>query len=508
MSRNDNQRIAENAIFLYFRMMLIMFVSLYTSRVTLEVLGVDDFGIYQTVGGVVTLLSFISNALGAGTSRFITFEMGKKDSKLDELFSTVRIAHIILGICIVAVAEVLGIWFINNKLVIPAERMSAAIFAFHLSVITTFFKITQVPYNAIIIAYERMNIYASVSILEAALNLGIVYALQIINYDKLEVYSVLFALVTVIIMIIYRVYCRKAFNEIKGRLRFEKNMFKAVLSFSSWSLLTSSAASIANQGVTIVTNMFFSPAVVTVRTLALRVSSALNQFITSFRTAVNPQIVKKYAANDIDGSKKLSIESTKCTFYLIFLIVLPIYLLVEPVLHIWLGKVPEGAVVFVEIALIQSLFQSFDTSLYAPIYAKGQIKENAIISPLCDFLQLPIIFILFKLGSEPIVLAWVELLACIVLGVVIKPVLVHRIVNFSYGEVYAAILRCFVVAGIAAVAPYWTSKNININSILGFLVVLMVSLISVSITVWIIGVDKNTKLMLFKWVRNRNGNGK
>ena len=297
---NNNQRIAKNTVFLYFRMLLIMLVNLYASRVTLKVLGVDDFGIYQTVGGVVTFLAFLSNALGSGTSRFITFEMGKENPKLKELFSTVRIAHIILAIFIVIIGEIVGVWAIYNKLVIPLDRMEAAVFAFHLSMIATFFQITQVPYNATIIAYEKMNVYAYASVFEAVGKLVIVYLLNLLVFDKLEVYSVLMCIVTVSVMMIYRVYCRKNFDEARSKLIFNKEMFKGVASFSGWNLLTSSAASLANQGVTIVTNMFFSPAVVTVRSLALKINSILNQFVGSFRTAVNPQIVKKYAAGDYE----------------------------------------------------------------------------------------------------------------------------------------------------------------------------------------------------------------
>ena len=289
---SNNQRIIKNTAYLYFRMLLIMAVNLYASRVTLKVLGVDDFGIYQTVGGVVTFLAFLSNALGSGTSRFITFEMGKDDPNLKELFSTVRIAHIILAIFIVFIGESVGIWTIYNRLVIPSDRLHAAVFAFHFSMVATFFQITQVPYNATIIAYERMNVYAYASIFEAVGKLMIVYLLNMLAFDKLEVYSVLMCIVTVAVMLIYRVYCRLNFAETKAKLSFNKEIFKGVASFSGWNLLTSSAASLANQGVTIVTNMFFSPSVVTVRSLALKINNILNQFVGSFRTAVNPQIVK------------------------------------------------------------------------------------------------------------------------------------------------------------------------------------------------------------------------
>lgn len=505
MSKVDNQRIAKNTIFLYFRMMLIMFVTLYTSRVTLKVLGIDNYGIYQTVGGVVTFLSFLSNALGSGTSRFITFEMGKEKPRLGALFSTVRIAHIILGIIIVIVGEIVGLWFIQYKLVIPANRLAAATFAFHFSMIATFFQITQVPYNATIIAYERMNVYAYVSIAEALLKLGIVYVLQLMTFDKLEVYAVLTCFITVFVMIAYRVYCRKNFIELKSKLTFNKDMFNEVASFSGWNLLTSSAASFANQGVTIVTNMFFSPAVVTVRSLALRINNIINQFIGNFRTAVNPQIVKKYAAEDYEGSKKLALASTKYTYYLMLIIVLPLLLLVEPALKIWLGETPDGLIPFVQLALVQGLFQAFDTSLYVPIYAKGQIKENAIISPLFDFIQLPVVYILFKMGFPAITLAWVEALACIALGVFIKPILVHYIAKYDIKEIYMMIANCFVVTIVSSIFPIFLCKFFSVNTVLGFIIILAASLFSIAFFVWFMGIDKYMKDMLIEWVKSKVG---
>jgi len=503
MANANNQRIAKNTIFLYFRMMLIMVVNLYASRVTLKVLGVDDYGIYQTVGGVVTFLAFLSNALGSGTSRFITYEMGKENSRLRELFSTVRIAHIILAIFIVIAGEAIGLWAIYNKLVIPSDRMDAAVFAFHFSMIATFFQITQVPYNATIIAYERMNVYAYVSIIEALGKLGIVYLLNVLFFDKLEVYSVLMCLVTVGIMLIYRVYCRVNFEEVKAKLVFNKELFKGVASFSGWNLLTSSAASLANQGVTIVTNMFFSPAIVTVRSLALKINSILNQFVGSFRTAVNPQIVKKYAAEDYEGAKKLALVSTKYTYYLMIIIVLPLFLLCEPALKIWLSDVPNGLVLFTRISLIQGLFQAFDTSLYTPIYAKGRIKENAIISPLFDALQLPIVYILFKMGAPAVALAWVELFACVILGIVIKPILVHMIVHYEYREIMAMIGQCGFVTIIACIVPVIVSSLLNPNALVGFLGIGFTCMISLGIVIWFIGLDKYMKNMLIGWIKDK-----
>ena len=502
MSVEINKRIAKNTMFLYFGMILVMAVTLYTSRVTLKILGVDDFGIYQIVGGTVTFLAFLSNALGSGSSRFITFEMGKEKPRLSALFATVRIAHIVLGVVIVVLGEIIGLWFIYNKLVIPKERLSAAAAAFHFSMLATFFQITQVPYNATIIAHEKMNIYAYISVLEAVLKLAIVYVLLFFYHDKLELYAALMCATTVAIMIFYRLYCRKSFDEVRNSFIFDKDMFKGIASFSGWNLLTSSAASLANQGVTVVTNMFYNPAVVTTRSLAFRINDIINQFIGNYRTAINPQIIKKYAAKDYEGSNKLALVSVKYTYFLMLIIVVPLMALTEPLLGLWLEDVPDGLIEFVRLALIQGLFQAIDTSLYVPIYAKGRIKENAIISPLFDSLQLPVVYILFKKGFPPVTLAWVGLIAYMLLAVVIKPILVHVIAEYNYKNIMLVIGKCCVVTILSGIIPFVLFILFDVNSIKGFSVVFIASILYTGIIIWIFGIEREMKQIITTWTKN------
>lgn len=503
MGNNNNRQIAKNTIFLYFRMLLLMVISLYTSRVTLRILGVDDFGIYQSVCGVVTFLAFLNNALSSGTSRFITFEMGKEDPQLNILFSTVRIAHVVLGVAVLLVGEIVGLWFINNKLIIPPERLNAAIFAFHFSMITSFFQITQVPYNAIIIAYEKMNAYAYISIIEAIFKLVTVFLLNVFIFDKLEVYATLLCIVQVTIIILYRFYCRIKFKEIKSKFIFDKKIFLSILSFSGWSLIGSSAASFANQGVTIVTNMFFAPAVITVRSIALRIMGIVNQFTGNFRMAINPQIIKKYAAQDYEGSKHLLLDSTKFTYYLAILVVIPLFFLAEPLLKLWLVDVPDGTILFMKISLLQVPFQVLDGCLYIAFYAKGRIKENAIISPLLDFIQLPVVYVLFKLGFPPITLVWVETFACVTLGIIVKPLLVYFLVDYSFKETYSIILRCFIVTVLAIILPLCLLLKFDENTLLGFLIILFACLFSVIVFVWFVGIDRQLRQKIIEWIRNK-----
>ena len=396
---SSNKTIVKNTVFLYFRMMLTMIISLYTSRVILQVLGIDDYGIYQAVGGIVGFLSFVNNALSTGSSRFITFGLGIGDQqKLKNIFSTTLTSHIILAIVIIILAETIGLWFLHNKLVIAPERLAAAEFAFHLSIVTAFFSLTQVPYSACIIAHEKMGVFAYVSIIESTLRLLIVYLLTIGEFDKLKLYAILLCLIQVGLILFYRFYCIRHFDETKFRLFFDKTLFKEIAGFSGWSLFASTSMALNGQGILVLLNMFFSPSVVAARAISLQVNSAANQFVANFQIAANPQIVKKYAAKDYDGSKMLLLQTTKFSFYLMLLLSLPICLGAKQLLSIWLETVPEYTVIFLQLVIIQSLFCVFDTSFYRALYAKGRLRENALISPTLVFLQFPIIYLLFKFG--------------------------------------------------------------------------------------------------------------
>lgn len=506
-SESSNKTIAKNTIFLYFRMMFTMVVSLFTSRVILQVLGVEDYGIYQTVGGVVGFLSFVKNALATGSSRFLTFEMGtgNKD-KLKRTFSSILTAHILLAFIIVFVAETAGLWFVYNKLVIPAERMDAAVFAYHLSILAAFFQITQVPYNSCIISHEKMGIYAYVSIAEVTLKLAIVYVLYIGNWDKLMLYSSLLCAINVGLIIFYRYYCTKHFDEAHYKPMWDKEIMRGVLSYSGWNLFANTAIALNTQGAIVLLNMFFSPAVVAARAIAGQVNMAANHFISNFRTAANPQIVKRYAAGDFEGSKRLLLSSTKFSFYLMLILSLPICLVASPLLHIWLAEVPEYSVEFLQIIVVVSLFSVFDVSFYTALYAKGQIKENAMISPTMGFLQFPIVYIMFRMGSSPLAIAWAALVVNMLLGLVIKPILIIKIVNYTWNDILKVFKPCFYVSLVSSIFPvvlYMFKETLLPNMIVQFFVLAGVSILSVAVTVWIIGLDRDMKSKLVSIIRNK-----
>lgn len=489
--------IAKNTLFLYFRMMLIMFVSLYTSRVILQTLGIEDFGLYQAVGGVVALLSFVNSALAAGSSRFLTFALGQNElNNLKKTFSSILIVHILLALAIVLIAETFGLWFVHNKLNIPLARMDATIFAFHFTVISVFFTITQVPYNASIISHEKMAAFAYISIIEVLLKLAVAYGLLIGSFDKLKLYAVLLCVVQVGIAFFYRIYCLKNFAECRCMFVFDKNLVKNVMKFVSWNLLTNTASALVLHGATILTNMFFNPGVVTARAVANQVNSAATQFIGNFRQASSPQIIKRFAAGDFDGSKHLLIGSTKISFYMMLVLCLPILFTADTLLKLWLGVVPEYSVTFLRFAIVTSLFIVFGSSFFIPLSANGRLKDNAISIAIAHTILIVVVYLLFKSGHSPIVLAWALFVEEFFLCMVIKPYLLVKIVGYKWSDLWMIFVPCIRVSLIAVPIPLAVFVYLQTNAFneyVRFAIMVPLSVFSVGLSVWFAGMTPEMK---------------
>ena len=489
--QSNNKTIAKNTLFLYFRMMFTMVISLFTSRIILQKLGVDDYGIYQAVGGVVGFLSFINGALSTGSSRFLTYALGEGNvEKLKRTFSTTLNIHILIAILIVIVAETVGLWFLYNKMVIAPDRLSAAVYTYHLSISTAVFTLTQVPYNATIVAHEKMSIYAYMSIFEVSAKLLICYLLTIGGFDRLMMYATLLLGVQVGVMCFYRFYCTRHFEEARFSFSFDKKIFKEIAGFSGWSMFANASIALNSQGVLILLNMFFTPAVVAARAISLQVNMAANQFVSNFRQAANPQIVKKYAAGDYEGSKHLLLESTKYSYYMMYLIALPVCLLAYPLLKLWLGVVPDYTVPFLQLVIVQSLFQVFDTSFYTALYAKGRLRENALTSPTLGFMIFPVTYVLFKLGYSPLVLSWTSLVVYAILGIIVKPWLIIKIVDYKCSEIWSVYRSCLVVTLVSLPIPIIIYRLLDTSGLLNFIIVGFVCLLSIGITVYFFGIDK------------------
>ena len=494
-------------MFLYFRMMITMIISLYTSRVILQVLGVDDYGIYQSVGGIVGFLSFLNSALSTGSSRFITYGLGEGNlEKLKKIFSTTLTGHVILAIVIVIIAETAGPWFLHHKLVIPEDRMQAAEWVLHFSVITIFFTLTQVPYNACIIAHEKMKIYAYVSIIDAVCKLLIVYALLIGTIDKLFLYALLQCALQLFILVFYRIYCTKGFLEVSFRLGIDKTILKDIIGFSGWSLFANSAIALNNHGILLLLNMFFTPAIVAARSVSMQVEMAAYHFMTNFQTATVPQIVKRYAQKDFEGSKALLLDMTKYSFFLMLLLAVPIFFSAEQLLSLWLKTVPPYTVIFLRIIIAQSLFQVFDTSFYKALYAKGQLRENALLSPTCLFINFVIVYILFKVGCSPVALSWSTMICYAVIGLLVKPILLIKVVDYKWADIISVLwpcLRVFVVSLILPISVRLFIKNLHLSQIGIFAIVVVASMLSVVCVVWFLGLTSDVRLKLLKVVKGK-----
>ena len=349
---STNKRIAKNALLLYFRMLFMMLVSLYTSRVVLATLGVEDFGIYNVVGGVITMFSFFNGAMSSSTQRYITFELGRGDfDQLQKVFQTSVNIHLLVALLILFLGETIGLWFFYEKMVIPASRMTAAFWVYQFSIITMMVMIVSVPYNAAIIAHEKMSIFAYISILEVLLKLGIVYLLYLTRSDKLIMYAALLCATQLLIRIVYGHYCSCHFKEVRYYWGWDLKLFKEMLYFGGWNLWGGFATVLFSQGINILLNMFFGPFVNAARGIAVQVQGAVTQFSTNFQTALNPQITKSYALGDFTYMHSLIFRSSKFTFLLLAVISFPILLETEMILQLWLNMVPAYTVVFVRLML-------------------------------------------------------------------------------------------------------------------------------------------------------------
>lgn len=372
-----------------------------------------------------------------------------------------------------------------------------------MSILTAILTITQVPYNASIVSHERMSIYAYMSIYEVSAKLLVCYMLSIGGYDKLILYATLLLLVQASVMIFYRLYCKRHFQEARFSLTFDKKIFKEIAGFSGWSMFANGAIALNNQGILILLNMFFSPAVVAARAISLQVNMAANQFVSNFRQAANPQIVKKYAAGDYEGSKHLLLESTKYSYYMMLFLSLPICILAYPILKLWLGIVPDYTVPFLQIVIIQSLFQIFDVGFYMALYAKGQLKENALLSPTLGFIMFPVVYILFKLGFSPLALSWSSLILYIILGCVVKPILIIRIADYTWANVWSVYKPCIIVTLVCIPLPLALSNVVDCNEILNFILVVITSVLSVAISVYILGISPSVRYKMRTYIVKR-----
>lgn len=398
----NNKRIAKNSLFLYVRMLLNMGIGLYTSRVVLNTLGIEDFGVYSIVGGVVSMFGFLNSAMSSATQRYLSFEIGKKDiSKLSKTFSISLSIHILIGIIVLILAETVGLWFVNNRLNVPLDRMSEVNWVYQFSILTFLFGIIQVPYNALIIAHERMNVYAYISIFEVLSKLFVVYILVILDYDKLKLYAVLLFIVSFLIRMIEKYYCKTKFPESKYNFVYDKMFFKEMLNYAGWNLFGNFAAIARGQGNNILLNIFYGPVLNAAYGITLQLQGAVLSFMNSFQTAINPQIIKSYASDNKDDAIRLIMQSSKFSFFLMSIFVFPILFNTKYVMELWLKNIPDYTILFVQLSLIGVLIDTISGSLMTGIQATGKIKGYQSVVGTLVFLNLPFSYLGIVLWNIP-----------------------------------------------------------------------------------------------------------
>lgn len=503
-SSMNNKRIAKNTLLLYLRMLLTMGVSLYTSRIVLNALGVEDFGIYNVVGGVVAMFSMLSGSLSAATSRFLTFELGRKDLlKLKKVFSTSVTIHIVLAFIIVLLAESIGVWFLNHKMNIPVDRLTAANWVLQCSIFTFAINLISIPYNASIIAHEKMNAFAYISILQSVLKLAVVYLLLVINHDKLIIYALLLAAVALVIRLIYTIYCKKHFEECHYCFVYDKAMMKEISSFAGWNMIGASSAILRGEGTNILINIFSGSAVNAARGISFQVNNAVSQFVQSFMTAVNPQITKSYASGDHKYMMTLVFQGARFSFYLLLFLSLPILIKTDYILTLWLKVVPDHTILFVRLILVFSIIESLSNPLVTAMLATGNIRKYQIIVGGFQMMNFPVSWLLLKLGFFPEITIIVFIffsLCCLTSRLVLLKRMIHLQVKNYIKKV---LLNVFLVSIVAIIIPTYIAHITN-DTFTGFMFTSLSAVCITLLVIYFIGLKSKERAFVLNKVKNIN----
>ncbi|WP_321290633.1 oligosaccharide flippase family protein [uncultured Sunxiuqinia sp.] len=489
MSSDNNKRIAKNTLLLYFRMFLTMGISLYTSRIVLNTLGIEDFGIYNVVGGIVMMFSFLNTSMASATQRFLSFELGRNDLKeLKRVFAMSLNIHATIAVVIFIVAETAGLWFLNNRMSIPLNRLLAANWVYQFSIFAFVVTIMSVPYNALIISHERMNIFAMVSIAEVTLKLIIVIVLQRLNADKLKLYAILVFFVALFIRLIYGIYCRRNLKGSKYYFFWDKQLYKRLISYAGWNLWGNAAAVTYSQGVNILLNLFFGPSINAARGIAFQVKNAVNGFVSNFQMALNPQIVKSYAEKDLLYMHQLIFQGARYSFFLLFILSLPVIIEADTILLLWLKIVPDYTVLFCRLILINALIDSISGPLMTAAQASGKIKVYQGVVGGLLLLILPMSYTFLAWGYPPQITLIISIsVSIIALGA--RLLIISPLVKLSIRSFFKQITRILIVVFSSVILPILLKYSIE-DMFLRLLVVCVASTVSVLSAIYFLGLRK------------------
>lgn len=498
----NSKRIAKNTLVLYVRMLFMMLVSLYTSRVVLDALGESDYGIYNVVGGIVPMFSVLTGVLSGAISRFITYELGSGNQKqLTRIFSTSVNIQFIMALAAFVLCEVVGVWFLNEKMNIPAERMEAAYFVLQCSIVSFMITLISVPYNALIVAHERMSAFAYISILEVLLKLLIAYLVYVSPIDTLKLYALLLLAVSLLVRVIYGFYCGKHFSEAKYHFIIDRFLLKRMFCFAGWNLFGNIAFMLNTQGVNMLVNVFFGVATNAAQAIASQVNHAVTQFVTNFTTALNPQITKSYAAGNLEYLYKLICRGTKYSFFIMYLLMVPIILEADTILGVWLKEVPADTGVFVRLVLVSSLAVTLGNSMYTAIMATGNIRRYQIVVTAVGCLVFPLTWIAFSIGCPAYTSYLVFALIYFSLNI-IRISTLKRLMDFPVRYFYCSVL--IRIGGCAVLSFILPSIFIFLMqaSFYRFLLVCIVSLPWSLFIIYYVGLEKNEQIFFRTKIKN------
>lgn len=499
----NNKRIAKNTLLLFIRMLFSMAVSLYTTRAILKILGITDFGIYNVVGGVIVFFGFLNQTMSTTTSRFITTELGKNNAEsLHKVFCMSMNFHLAIALLTLIVGETVGLWFVTHQLVIPSERLHAALWLYHATVLSTCVGMLNVPYNAAIIAHECMGAFAYISTLQVFIKLIIVLALPYFQADRLIMFSVLTVLTTLIIQLIYWQYSYRKFKETHFKWLWDRNIWKEMSGFASWNITGDLAFMCNTQGLNILLNMFFGPVVNAARGVTVQVESIMLQFIGNFQTAISPQITKSYAAGETERMRQLVLKASKFCFYLMMLIAIPAFLEIEYILKLWLHKVPAHTVAFAKLTIIMVAFDCLSRPLHLAIFATGTVRKYQMLQSGIYLTFLPISYILLKYVHiiPELILGLLVMFKIILLTVRIERVgkLIQLPINRYIKDVVTPSLLCFA---LSIVIPLYIIV-IYPPSFIRIISTCIISLLGTGSIIYTIGLQYNEKEVINKCIKN------
>lgn len=497
MSENskNNKRLTKNTFVLYLRMLFTMVLQLYTSRFVLQALGVEDYGIYNVVGGVVTMLNFINMSLSNANARFIAVELGAgNQNTIKKLFSCIITIHYLFAVIILFLAETVGLWFVMNKLVIPESRMTAALWVYQGSVLSSIIMIISSPYNGLIIAHEKMSVFAAISIFDAVAKFLVALFIFISPFDRLIVYAVLHVLIQIIVRMIYTFYCKRKFEECKYKLLWSGDVSGQVLSFAGWTLTGNLAVMGYTQGLNILLNMFFGAVVNAARGVSVQVQAAARMFFAGFQTAINPQILKSYAQKDFNRMHKLVIMSSRFSYYLMLLVTIPLCMHTQYIMELWLGTVPKYTAEFVQIMLVVGLLNTLQNPTMTALHATGNIKTIQVVESTLLLTVVPVSYLCLKLlHASPVFVFYVYFIIEFITQFV-RVFMIYPRVNIPIKDYFVKILLPIIaVTSVSVVLSYLFKTVVTVDSFFSLCGVSICYIFITGLVVFGLGISKDER---------------